>query len=259
VYVRHLSPLERILPKSMFETILKWHPSAAIGVRPQTNKRDLLQVEIAGIRSTEYYPSSSSNDAPGEWLHRLATEHTNVTMELLGRRIVWKEGDEQNEQSSSPSSSSMDVAKKRKIPESLLSTTDKNNVNENATQIAVARLYYRPKPTQFFPTDVGYSLVRLGRANICVDGLYGSGAASSTGNTGSRERLMDASEDIKDLQADAKYMEKLARAEYEAAAESRGMWSDPSIRQRRSDVINEVNFQETATWWQKLWRRVRGG
>ena len=248
VHVRHLSPLERVLSKRLFDALLKWHPAAAVGVRPQDNKRDLLQVEIAGIRSTEYYLSSGSSssssayDAPGEWLNRLAANHTVVTMQLLGRRVVWNPPNEQ-------SASSLPEAKKRQIPGL---STGNSITDENANQIAVARLYYRPKPTQLFPTDLAYSMVRWGRADICANGLYGTHASSN-------ERLLDTTQDVKDVQADAKYMDELAKAEYQAAAETRGMWADSSIRQKRSDLLAEVDFQEKATLWQKLWRRLRGG
>ena len=70
----------------------------------------------------------------------------------------------------------------------------------------------------------------------------------------------DTTESVRDLQADAADMQQLAAAEYEAARESRGQWADASIRHARPDVVQEVEFQTQAAWWQKLWRRlVRGG
>jgi hypothetical protein len=69
---------------------------------------------------------------------------------------------------------------------------------------------------------------------------------------------VDASENLVDLRADAQYLQDLAAAEYEAAAERRGLWADPTFRQERSDVVAEVEFQATASFWQKLWRRFRG-
>ena len=248
-HVRHLSPLESILTKRMFETLLKWHPFAAAGISPQDNMRDLMKVEIAGVRSTGYY--ASSTDQPGEWFERLAREHTPVTLQLLGRRIAERAV-------APPGQSNMTFLPhkphKRKIPglESALdSTAVREFTEENTEQIAVARMYFRPKATQWTPIDIAQSMVRFGRANISSNGLYGS--------IGAKDRLLDTTESVKDLQADAEYMETLAQAEYKAASESRGMWADHSVRQSRKDIVDEVEFQSTASFWQKLWRQLRGG
>lgn len=253
VRVRQLSPLERILPKNAFETLLSWHPSAAIGIRPEDNPRETLHVEIAGIRTTDHYRNASGEDGPGEWLRRLAADHAVVTMQFLGRRVVFPRSSSAYDGGDNDNTAA-DTGK-RQIPGLSSSSTE---IDGDATQIAVARLYHRTEPTQFFPTDVAQSMIRWGRAEIAADGLYGGGTTASSDTT-TKERMMDATDDVKQLQADARYMEGLAKAEYDAARESRGMWADPSIRRKRRDVVSEVEFQETAAWWQKLWRRLRGG
>jgi hypothetical protein len=70
--------------------------------------------------------------------------------------------------------------------------------------------------------------------------------------------VVDTSDSLKDLEKDTKYMQKLEQAEYLAAKESHGMWSDPQVRSDRKDIVEEIEFEAKATVLQKLWRWLRG-
>ena len=270
-WIRHLSPAERFLSPRLFERlVLSWNPAAAVGISPRHNKRDLLHVEIAGLESIVVNTGGSAGaDA---WLDQLARQHTAVTVQLLGRRRIVRQDDEQHQ--SLTTSTTMTTTtphhhhtnkKKRQIPglseaHSQMASSSSLSINDDATdQIAVARLYFRPQRFQWLSTDLGYHMVRWGRANICEQGLFGGTTSTTTTSSSSSSSLHDTSHAVKDLRADAAYMDRLAAAELQAAAESRGQWADPTIRQERRDVVQEAEFQASASIWQKLWRRLRGG
>lgn len=234
--LRHLSPLESWLPKPTWQALLRFYPA----IRPADHARETLLVEVAGLQSTEYYQSVT--DPPGAWWERLARDRTAVSVQLLGRRVI-----AQNHKNNTTTS---DRPTKRQIPG--LSSPDSLH-DESAEHIAIARLYYRPKPTQLWATDLAHHMVRAGRANVASDGLYGTASSSHA------DRPLDTTDSVAALQADVTYVQRLAQAEYEAAAESRGQWADPAIRQAQPEVVAEGEFQSKASVWQKLWRHVRGG
>jgi hypothetical protein len=70
--------------------------------------------------------------------------------------------------------------------------------------------------------------------------------------------VVDTSDRVEDLKKDIKYMSRLERAEYEAAKESVGMWADPMVRESRQDLVKEIEFEEEANIFQKVWRWFRG-
>jgi hypothetical protein len=245
-YIRHLSPAERFLSKSWFDWLMKIHPSSAIlGKRPDQSERELLRVEIAGIRSPPWYQSSS--ERPGEWLARLADEHTTVTCQLLARRVFDEETDSSILVGSSSQSQkrSMDTV----LPELNKRSDQQSLVND---QVAVCKVYYRHQKFQLVATDMADSMVRFGRSSAATDGLS---YAESGG------RMIDTTTNVKMLRKDANYLEQLGNAEFEAAKGSYGMWADPEVRksQGRADVIEEVLFQTEASVWKKMWRWFRGG
>ena len=69
------------------------------------------------------------------------------------------------------------------------------------------------------------------------------------------------SERVDDLRNDVLYLDRLTELELEAAKASKGLWSNPHMTEtdRGEDVLKEAQFQTTAPWYQKLWRRLRGG
>jgi len=69
--------------------------------------------------------------------------------------------------------------------------------------------------------------------------------------------IIDGDDDIKTLQADAKYAENLAESEFEAVKEKRGMWRDQLVRQQHPELVEEADFEQTASRGQKIWRWIR--
>jgi hypothetical protein len=241
-YVRHLSPAERFLSKSWFDWLMKIHPSSAVlGKQPHQSDRELLQVEIAGIRSPPWYQSSA--ERPGEWLSRLVDEHTTVTCQLLARRVLDKETD------STTNTASNGQSLKRSMY-SVLPELNKGSDQQSNVQVAVCKVYYRPQNFQLVATDIADSMVRFGRSTVTTDGLY---------YHDSNGRVIDTNSNVKELRKDATYLEQLSNAEYEAAKGSYGMWADSEVRQSRADVVEEVEFQTQAPMWKKIWRWIRGG
>jgi hypothetical protein len=241
-YVRHLSPAERFLSKSWFDWLMKIHPSSAVlGKQPHQSDRELLQVEIAGIRSPPWYQSSA--ERPGEWLSRLVDEHTTVTCQLLARRVLDKETD------STTNTASNGQSQKRSMY-SVLPELNKGSDQQSNVQVAVCKVFYRPQNLQLVATDIADSMVRFGRSTVATDGLY---------YHDSNGRVIDTNSNVKELRKDATYLEQLSNAEYEAAKGSYGMWADSEVRQSRADVVEEVEFQSQAPVWKKIWRWIRGG
>jgi hypothetical protein len=153
----------------------------------------------------------------------------------------------------------------------------------DAVQVAVVKATYRAQATQVRPTDLARFLVQTGRATASSDeGLYlqqltrnqqGRGQQEqqqqqSLSIVAARERegvegatisvIVDADRSVPTLQDDARYLSQLALAEYEAAQNHEGIWSDPEFRRRHPDVVEEAEFQAHAPWWKKLWRYIRG-
>jgi hypothetical protein len=127
-------------------------------------------------------------------------------------------------------------------------------------QIAVCRITYRPSWFQLFSTDIAESLVRTGNANVSplvISATIDSDGSTPTSNR--RRKVVDSSQRIQDLRKDVKYLDWLAKAEFQAAKESMGMWSVPEVRASKAEIIEDVEFQTKANALQKLWRWLRGG
>jgi endonuclease YncB( thermonuclease family) len=118
----------------------------------------------------------------------------------------------------------------------------------NEQQIAVCRISYRPTLWQLFATDVAETLIAAGNASV-----------TSADLSSNESKVVDSSQRIQDLRHDVKYIDKLAKAEFEAAKKSMGMWSVPEVRESKREVVEEVEFQTKANVFQKLWRWFRGG
>jgi hypothetical protein len=121
--------------------------------------------------------------------------------------------------------------------------------------------------------DLGESMIRKGYAVVAENGLYSSSSSNSTntsmngtrridttsrkdGTTGSNHEQQQQQQQIQD---DVRYMDRLTRAEYHAAQSYAGIWNDPTYRTERSDVIDEIHYQQHSTMIQKLFRWIRGG
>jgi uncharacterized short protein YbdD (DUF466 family) len=91
----------------------------------------------------------------------------------------------------------------------------------------------------------------MGQAVVSDNGLY----VHNTNNHHD-DRIVDTTQNIADLQRDAKYLsERLSRgAEYQAAKGSYGVWANERYRSCRKDVVDEINFQRQAGFFKKVWR-----
>jgi endonuclease YncB( thermonuclease family) len=115
--------------------------------------------------------------------------------------------------------------------------------------MAVARLYWFDKRTNpglpfSRQIDLGAYLIGSGQARLASvdEGLV----------------LHDgvASEKLSDKERDITYMNHLEALERKAISQRRGMWVFDHIRQSEQDLVDEVEWESTATWWQKLFRQV---
>lgn len=196
-------------------------------------------------------PFYASNDYQrGEWLAQLAKEQTKVTLELIGRRVI-TDNHNNNSNNNKPTRSKRDVTVVLPELESFDLDLASNSSNPEEEQVIVGRLYYRPSLLQLFATDVARPLVRYGHA--CVESemfMKNSHTASS--------RITDASTGLETLRKDVNYLDRLGKLEYDAAKGFYGMWSDTMIREKRRDIVDEVEFQNNASLWQRLWRWMRG-
>jgi hypothetical protein len=212
------------LNRSAFDFIMKSHPAAGVGGKSEEEKYELLRIEIAAVREPPLYIVPGYVEQPGEWLRRLADQKASVSCQLLLRR-----------------------ARIEGAPKRDTAALAEFHQHVGEEQTAVCHVRYRPGG-HFFRRDLAESLVRHGRATI----------ASSMFVAMENWKVIDTSDRVEDLKKDTKCIEKLEKAEYEAAKESVGMWADPLVRDSRQDLMEEITFQTEANSFQKLWRWLRG-
>lgn len=124
-------------------------------------------------------------------------------------------------------------------------------------QLAVCKLSYRPSYAQLFSTDIATSLLLAGNADVSSSVFATTDSLSGESELGNM--IVESSQRVDDLRKDAKYLESLAHAEYEALKAQKGMWAFEDARETKSDVLEEIDFQSNSNIFQKLWRRLRGG
>lgn len=261
-YLRHLTPIERLLPQSCLDRLLKLYPGVPLfsnSIHEDISK-EMIWIQIAGIQYQSNLKNNSKSESSStsvrqlitisydsnqeilgkEWIKQLSKERSLVKCQLLGRRVA-----------KSGCSSNQINRGKRPIPG--LSDASSSEMNKSikytGQEVAVGKLSYRPQFMQLFLTDFGESMVRKGYAVVSDDGLYPHTP---------KERVVDTTDETKVLQHDAAYMERLGRAEYYAAKGSYGIWADPDFRESRGDVVDEIEFQEQASVFRKVWRWWRG-
>jgi hypothetical protein len=232
----------------------------------------LFRVTFLRTAGVQLPPVLRQHYRPEQWLERLAKQRVLVRCQLLARQVPIVNSLPDDATFSDP----LVNARKRKLladkialggMDDFSSTTA---LQKNATsslgqstdleQIALCRITYRPSWFQLFSTDIAESLVRTGNANVSplvisatIDG------DGSTPTSSRRRKLVDSSQRIHDLRNDVKYLDWLAKAEFQAAKESMGMWSVPEVRASKAEIIEDVEFQTKANSLQKLWRWLRGG
>ena len=233
--VRHLSPVGRLLSKTAFDFSLSNSPAVRLGGRIEES-RDLLKVEIAGIKDPPFYRSAGGYEQPGEWLNRLAANRTPVACTLMARRV-----DKSLERRSSMGRNSNERAS--------TTGTDSFDIDDQRLQSrAICQVKYRPRMFSIFRQDLASSLVASGRANVLSSGVHADDPSMT---------IIDGDSDLKTLHADAKYLENLASSEFEAVKERRGMWSDQLVRKQHPELVEEADFEQTASRGKKIWRWIR--
>lgn len=155
--------------------------------------------------------------------------------------------------------------------------SEEDGTYEHERQIAICKITHRPTMWQLFSTDLGEAMVLAGKANVSSTMLTttenvgdmgtiltstNTSFATKKPNSANRRRVrrfVDASEKLRDARSDVTYLERLTNAEFLAAQNSKGMWSEQEVRFHKREVVNEVEFQAKANLLQKLWRWIRGG
>jgi hypothetical protein len=260
LWMRHLSPMERILSKSAFELLMKFHPSRSFADNqlPYENPKELLKIQLSGViappLSSEPYSIINSSANTTEWLRQWAVEQNTVKCRLLARKVTISDLIDNKTHNGHQN---LQISNKRPIPEikdnqSSTTTTSSLTITQTLDQTAVATISYRSKSFHMFPySDLGEFLVRYGRAIVGVNGLMYFPRP--------HERVTDVSDSVRYLRKDVAYMDSLGRAELEACRGQYGIWAITAFRSSRKDIVGEVEFQEQATGLQKVWRWLRGG
>lgn len=242
--VRQLSPMARLLNRSSFNFMVGMHPSSQLNGKDKSqlqHAKDLLKVEIAGIKAPPFY-NEVGREGVNEWLKGLAFSRAPVSCTLLSRRIlkpVLKEDEKLNQQHQ----------QQQQHGQPQKTNTKKDNYNAldpDIEQVAVAKVSYRPG-ISLFRKDLASSLLSFGRANI-ASGIRVDIPFMPT---------IDGSTKLGHIEADAKYLEDLGKCEFEAVKAKKGMWGISCIRNSRQDLVEEADFEVTAGFWKKIWRRIR--
>jgi len=232
--VRHLSPIGRLLSKTAFDFSLSNSPTVRL-VGSIEESRDLLRVEIAGIKAPPLYRSAGGYEQPAEWLNRLAANRTSVACTLMARRI-----DKSLEESNRNNASNRRGSKP--------TVADFDAGDQHLQSRAICQVKYRPRMFSIFRQDLASTLVASGRANVLSSGMHAEDLSTA---------IIDGDNDLKTLQAAAEYLENLASSEFEAVKNKRGMWSDQLVRQQHPELVEEAEFEQTASTGKKLWRWIR--
>lgn len=213
----HSSPVGRILGTSSFNMSLNNSPSVRLGGRVE-DSRDLLRIEIAGIRAPPPYRAAGADaEQRGEWLSRLAADRTPVACTLISRRVM--------------RNAALDVFEE----------------DDDERETAICQVGFR-SGWSLFRHDLATALVGTGRANLASSGMHLENPLTE---------VVDGGTDVGILQGDANNLERLAGEEFEAVKRNLGMWSDAMVREERQDLVEEAEFEQTASIGKKLWRWIR--
>ncbi len=211
-----------------------------------------LFVDKAGIHPP---PISRLVYKPEQFLDRLAKERTLVSCQLLARQVAAAiPGELSKSEKRSISQIMPEFSENPQVRDEIGSNLPRPYHEQE--QLAICRVTYRPTFFQFFPTDIAESLIATGNASVSSNILAREVTSSVTTASTS---ITDSSQRLQDLRNDVKYLDRLAKAEFEAARQSMGMWSVPEVRESKRDVVEEVEFQCNASFLQKVWRWIRGG
>ena len=242
--VRQLSPMARLLNRSSFNFMVGMNPSSQLNGKDKSqlqHAKDLLKVEIAGIKSPPFY-NAVGREGVNEWLKGLAFSRAPVSCTLLSRRIlkpVLKEDRKFPQQ--------QQQKQQHGQPQKMNTQQDNYNaLDPDIEQLAIAKVSYRPGMS-LFRKDLASSLLSFGRANI-ASGIHVGISSMPT---------IDGSTKLGDIEADVKYLEDLGKCEFEAVKAKKGMWGIIGIRNSRQDLVQEADLEVNAGFWKKIWRRIR--
>jgi len=208
---------------------------------------------LAGIAAPPNY--SSNKYQRGDWLHRLAEEKTVVKLQLLGRRVITSNNSNSNSNSNySNNNSKRDVTAVLPELQYSLDEAKAKSSSQDQEQIVVCKATYRPTLLQLLPSDLARTLVRYGHASVESELYMNSQNNQHVEGT----KVKDATDRLDELRKDIQYLNRLEKAEFQAAQGQYGMWSDPAVRDKRRDIYDEIEFQANANVFQKIWRWLRG-
>jgi hypothetical protein len=226
VHVRHLSPMGRLLSKQLLDFTLEHSPSSIQKNKDASHSTDdtLLCVQLYGLvqqpQHTSQFAYLNTTRQKDDLLASLARDNALVRCQFL----------------------------------SLLSPAP----DDSSPPTAIARLYYWQRRDSsllwFLPkkVDLQATLVQNGEARLTN---YDD---SSTENESSQQKnILHASESVKHKHGDVQYLDQLALLEREAIQHRCGMWQDAALRDNYRDVVQEAEWEASASWWQRLWRRFR--
>jgi hypothetical protein len=290
-YVRHLSPIERILSNTWLQRYWNLSHTAstiANNTRPEESASELIKVQIAGIQypqfnasvsndpnvtnysknwNAHHQPTPDSVSLGQDWIQKMSQQQYLVQCQFLGRQVT-----------NYSDTFSKQYLTKRPIPGMAETTTniiDSTLPMENKLeqqQKAIVRLYYHPMTDQYSHgilqrfknlfrrrIDMGESMIQNGCAVVSDNGLFTTTTSNVTSSTTTQDHVVDTNNTKRQIQTDAQYMDQLSRREYEAAQSYAGIWNHPSYRRARSDIVDEIQFQQQSTFLQKIFRWIRGG
>jgi hypothetical protein len=218
-----------------------------------------------------------------DWIQRLSQQQCVVRCQFIERQVPNYEDANVTKQY---------IKNKRPIPGMTETTTnmiDSSIPLEDKLEhhVAIVKLYYHhplhehdtkndnddglfPRIKNLFRRrlDLGESMIQHGYAVVAENGWYtttpttistGTRMIDTTTSTTAARTSFALKNNSKQMQDDLRYMDRLSRAEYHAAQSYAGIWNDPTYRKERSDIMDEINFQQHSTMVQKFFRWIRGG
>lgn len=236
--IRHLSPAGRLLHRSAFDFMTRMSPHSQVHKKKMEDSKELLKVEIAGIKAPPSYFGRPGKEDPNEWLKNLAASRARVSCNLLSRRAQKLSESDKESFVGEHHTYKNNTRKKSETPQFDLADTC-------TEETAICKMTFRPG-VNIFRKDLGLSLVSFGRANV-ASGMHIEEGGKAT---------FDGSESIRDIEADVKYLQGLEDSEFNAVKSRKGMWENEKVRDSRPDLVEAANFDISAGFWSKLWRRI---
>lgn len=268
--LRHLAPWERWLPLAWANAVRKWHPQQAS--TSQSNEH-LLPLHVIGIELVQppqrHQSFADSSHLLFEQQQRMNTTANSIAQvhypeQLVEESVVvcqvYARGKRRQRvdptfaatRATEPSTTAVTDTSKNAVWGSRVQQQypQHSNNNNDEDTILCGRLTFHHR----WGADVGESWVRQGRA--IVSSVENNSSLYYPPGYG--PEIDDDTLHVDDSRTLAHYIsQRLVPAEYEACRNHRGVWADPDYRTSRADVVEEVEFQTHARWYERLWRWVR--